>query len=96
MAENDELYVVSAFFTDDGAAAYLKSDGSWSRDLQEAAPLPAEQRDDWIQKKDREDQRAVCDPYGFKVQVQDGAIDPLTTRETIRAKGPTTRIRRPD
>ena len=96
MAEDNELYVVSAFYTDDGAAAYLQADGTWTGDLQKAKPVDASKRDEWIDIKARDDQRAVCDPYGFKVEVKDGVIDPLSARETIRAKGPTTRVRRPD
>jgi hypothetical protein len=32
----------------------------------------------------------------FGVKLDAGVIDPMTAREAIRAKGPTTPIRRPD
>jgi hypothetical protein len=38
----------------------------------------------------------VADPYTFKVEVKNGAIDALSTRERIRSTGPTVRVRRPD
>jgi hypothetical protein len=38
----------------------------------------------------------VCDPYAFKVDVTDGVPKVTTTRERIRATGPTTPLRRPD
>ena len=38
----------------------------------------------------------VADPYTFKVELKEGAIDALTTRERIRSTGPTVRVRRPD
>jgi hypothetical protein len=41
-------------------------------------------------------ERVVCDPYFFEVRVQSEAIEPLSARELIRARGPSTRVRRPD
>jgi hypothetical protein len=38
----------------------------------------------------------VADPYTFKVEVRNGSIDALSTRERIRSTGPTVRVRRPD
>jgi hypothetical protein len=92
----DDRFIVSAFYTDDGSAAYLKAGGSWVTDLQQATAMNAEDRDRWVADKSRDDQRAVCDPYAFKVLVKDGVIDPISAREIIRADGPTTRVRRPD
>ena len=96
MSAPSSAYVVTAVFTDDGAPAYLTADGSWSRRLAEAGPVDDEGQKQIVAERAQRDQRAVCDPYAFPVQVKDGAIDPLTTRERIRAEGPTTRLRRPD
>ena len=98
MTDSDQLYVVTAFRTDDGTLAYLKADRSWSASLQEAAPVTETDRDILIaQKSALPEQPVVCDPYAFKVTVQDGTIEPLSARERIRATGtPTFPIRRPD
>jgi hypothetical protein len=43
-----------------------------------------------------EQERIVCDPYAIQVSLTSEGLDPLSARETIRATGPTTRLRRPD
>lgn len=96
MADSNELVVVTARFLADGAPAYLKGDGSWSRNLQDAAPCPATEGEAEANKRAAHDQRNVADPYTIKVELKDGAIDALTTRERIRSTGPTVRVRRPD
>jgi hypothetical protein len=96
MADSNELAVVTARFLADGAPAYLKGDGSWSRSLQEAGPrAPAEAEAEALARAQSE-QRIVADPYVIKVEIKGGQIDALTTRERIRSTGPTVRIRRPD
>lgn len=89
-------YVVTAGYTDDGAVAYLRKDGTWSGKLQEAAPWPSEDDAATQIASAKKQERLVCDPYVFGVLVKNGEIDPMTAREAIRAKGPTTPIRRPD
>ena len=96
MAQTTERYVVTAFFTADGYAAYLKQDGSWSRSFDEAATWNESESNSQIEDKSANDQRAVCDPYSFKVNIVEGKAQPITARETIRSQGPTTRVRRPD
>lgn len=96
MVPSNELVVVTARFLADGAPAYLTAEGSWSRSLREAAPLPLERGEAEATERARSDQRTVADPYTFKVAVSDGEIDALSARERIRGTGPTVRIRRPD
>jgi hypothetical protein len=96
MSDEPSLFVVSAATTDEGAPVYLSKDGSWTRDLQAADPVDAETSERLVRERSEQDQRAVCDPYAFKVGVEGRKIDPLTVREAIRAEGPTTRLRRPD
>ena len=96
MAESNEQVVVTARFLADGAPAYLTAAGSWSRSLQEAKILPAKEGEAEAAARTVRDQPQVADPYTFKVEVRDGFIDALTTRERIRSTGPTTRVRRPD
>jgi hypothetical protein len=98
MAEADEsVVVVTARFLDDGTPAYLKTDGTWSRSLQDAAVLPAEKGELEATTRSRTEQPIVADPYTFPVSVKEaGFIDALTARERIRSTGPTVRVRRPD
>lgn len=94
--ESNELVVVTARFLADGGPAYLRADGSWSRSLSEAQPLPKAQGEAEAAQRGTSEQRLVVDPYTFKVEVEGGVIDPLSTRERIRSSGPTVRVRRPD
>jgi hypothetical protein len=90
-------FVVSAALTSSGAPAYLKADGSWTSDLTEAQPVPSKDEAQQLAvQADLEQQAVVCDPYCFPVRFEQGAIDALSARENIRAKGPSVPIRRPD
>jgi Protein of unknown function (DUF2849) len=89
-------FVISASFTDSGAPAYLAADGEWVRDLQRSGTIATEGERDALLNRALEQERLVCDPYFFDVRLEGGVIDPLSTRERIRAEGPTVRIRRPD
>ena len=96
MVESNELVVVTAKLLADGAPVYLTASGSWSRALQEAQVVPAEQGEATVAARAKQDEPVVADPYTFKVEVRDGHIDALSTRERIRSTGPTVRVRRPD
>jgi hypothetical protein len=89
-------FVISANFTDSGAPAYLAADGKWVREFQRSATIETESERDALLNRALEQERLVCDPYFFDVRVEGGVIDPISTRERIRADGPTVRIRRPD
>jgi hypothetical protein len=89
-------FIISAGFTSTGAPAYLKADGTWSEDLQDAVALKSpEERDERLAAALKQE-RVVCDPYAVAVEVAGDKIDPLTARENIRAQGPTVPYRRPD
>jgi hypothetical protein len=96
MVESNELVVVTAKLLADGAPVYLTANGSWSRALQEAQVLPAPEGEAAVVARGKQDEPLIADPYTFKVEVRDGFIDALTTRERIRSTGPTVRVRRPD
>ena len=96
MADSNELVVVTAYRLADGAPVYLTASGKWSRALQEAAVLSAEQGAAEAATRGKSDQPIVADPYTFKVEHRDGFVDALSTRERIRSTGPTVRVRRPD
>ena len=89
-------FVISAGFTASGAPAYLTSEGRWSTQLQEAEAIAtAEERDQKLRAVMKQEAE-VCDPFVFEVCLEGTTIDPLSARESIRALGPTTPIRRPD
>lgn len=96
MVENTELVVVTARFLADGSPAYLTAAGTWTRALQEAAPRPADEGEREAAERGQREQRIVADPYTFKIELRDGFIDALSSRERIRSTGPTVRLRRPD
>jgi hypothetical protein len=89
-------YVISANATDTGASVYWAHGGVWVASLREALCVETDAERDAILAEAARQERRVCDPYAFRVAVEDGVIDPLSVREHIRASGPTTRLRRPD
>jgi hypothetical protein len=89
-------FVISASFLSSGAPAYLAADGEWSQDLQAALLIDSEVERDERLAGALARERVVCDPYFFDVRLEGSVIAPLSTRERIRALGPTTRLRRPD
>ncbi len=88
--------MVTANTTDAGFPVYLRSDASWSDSFSEAHPIPTEEERDALLSRARAQERAVCDPYAFKVNVENGKAVATNTRERIRSVGPTTPLRRPD
>ncbi|MEM9454238.1 MAG: DUF2849 domain-containing protein [Myxococcota bacterium] len=89
-------FVVTANTTDEGAAVYLRSDGTWATRLLEAEPMVSETERDAALAKAREQERHVCDPYAFRVVLGPEGPRATNTREQIRGTGPTTPLRRPD
>jgi hypothetical protein len=90
-------WIVTGNFTDDGAVAWRRADGTWSRVITEAGLLPDEPSAKALAAAAlATEQREICDPYAIDVYAEAGVIDPLTARQRIRANGPTVAIRRPD
>ncbi len=90
-------WIVTGNFTDDGAVAWRRGDGTWSRKIAEAGLFADEPSAKAIATTAiAKEQREICDPYVIEVYAEGGSIDPLTARQRIRANGPTTPIRRPD
>lgn len=90
-------WIVTGNFTDDGAVAWRRADGTWSRRIAEAGLLDDEASAKAIAATSHaNEQREICDPSGIEVHVTGSAIDPLTARQRIRANGPTVPLRRPD
>jgi hypothetical protein len=89
-------FVISAVLVSSGAPVYRRGDGSWTTSIQEAHPAIDEAERDAMLRAAQAEEATVCDPYAFAVRLLDGAIDPLTAREKIRAEGPTVPYGRPD
>ncbi len=88
-------WVVTAKFTDDAANVWRRADGTWSRDLQQAAVVADEATaKSQAATAAATEQRQISDPYVIEVFAEGGTIDPLTARERIRATGPTVHTRR--
>lgn len=89
-------FVVSASLTESGAPAYLTPRG-WSTQLADASPFEHEaDANARVQVAETEEQHIVSDPYTFSVTLEAGSPVPISVRESIRAEGPTVRVRRPD
>jgi hypothetical protein len=88
-------WVVTGNFTDDGAVAWRRADGTWSRRIADAGLISDEPTAKTIAATAlANEQREICEPYGIEVNVDGDTIDPLTARQRIRANGPTIPIRR--
>jgi hypothetical protein len=88
---------VTANYLGNGAVVFLTEDGRWSPNVNDsaiagdaatAAALMA------IANKAQSD-RLVVGPYLFEVSVEGATVRPLSTREAIRAAGPTVEEREP-
>lgn len=90
-------WIVTGNFTADGAVAWRRADGTWSRRIVEAGLLADEATARSLAAiANANEQREISDPYGVEVHAAGDQIDPLTARQRIRANGPTVPIRRPD
>jgi hypothetical protein len=87
-------WIVTANFTEDGAVAWRRADGTWSRRIADAGLVDEPTAKDQSTKAGATEQREICDPYGIEVHVAGDTIDPLTARQRIRANGPTIQLRR--
>ena len=82
-------WVVTANFTEDGAVAWRRGDGTWARALAEAAHHADEEAKALVERA-RLEPHLVCDPYPAEVRVgDDGSLRPASVRERVRAFGPT-------
>lgn len=89
-------FVITANRLQDGATVYLGSDRSWGEHLDGALAIVDEAEQTALLAFAKSEERTVCDPYAFSVNVVDGRPVVLTQRETIRSQGPTVAYRRPD
>jgi hypothetical protein len=89
-------HVVTANFTESGAPAYLTLAGDWSTDFQRAHVTESEEEANTLLASAMKQERIVADAYTIMVNRSEGRSEALSQRESIRAYGPTTPLRRPD
>ena len=89
-------WIVTGNFTEDGAVAWRRADGTWSRRIADSGLVDEPMAKAQSTHASATEQREICDPYGIEVHVSGDTIDPLTARQRIRANGPTIQLRRPD
>jgi Protein of unknown function (DUF2849) len=84
--------VVTANRLVDGIVVYLAADGSWTEDIARARLAESEEETKALEAEAAEavKQRKVVAVYPMQVALHDGAVDPLSVRERIRASHRTT------
>ena len=84
--------VVTANRLVDGIVVYLASDGSWTEEIGRARIAETEDEVVALEAQATEDIKArkVVAVYPMEVTLHDGAVDPLSVRERIRAAHRTT------
>lgn len=98
MAKKPSSFVVTANRTDDGVTVYRDAQGAWSEQFAAAHVHADKEGAEQALGAARSEERLVCDPYAFPVDVDaTGKPVALTVREQIRAAHqPTCCQRRPN
>src|SRR5262245_11549088 len=81
----------------DGAVVFLTASGTWSRYVNDSAiARTADEAASLLAIGNRAAAvQIVVEPYLFEIVAEGGAIRPVSTRESIRALGPTVEEERP-
>jgi acetyl-CoA carboxylase carboxyltransferase component len=84
--------VVTANRLVDGIVVYLASDGSWTEEIERARIASTEEETQALEAQAEKavKDRIVVAMYAMPVEIKDGAVDPLSVRERIRASHRTT------
>jgi hypothetical protein len=84
--------VVTANRLQDGIVVYLAPDGSWTEDIARARFALTEDETSALEAQANQavKDRIVVAMYPMPVEIKDGAVDPLSVREKIRAAHRTT------
>jgi hypothetical protein len=84
--------VVTANRLTDGIVVYLAPDGSWTEDIAQARFAETEEETKALEEIGNKavKDRIVVAMYPMPVAIRDGAVDPLSVREKIRASHRTT------
>lgn len=84
--------VVTANRLVDGIVVYLAPDGGWTEQIADARMAETEEETKALEAEAAKSvaERVVVAVYPMPVEVKDGAVDPLSVRERIRAAHRTT------
>ena len=84
--------VVTANRLLDGIVVYLAADGGWTEDIAQARVANTEEETKTLEAEAAEavEARKVVAVYPMEIALHDGAVDPLSVRERIRASHRTT------
>ena len=84
--------VVTANRLTDGTVVYLAPDGEWTEEIADARVAETEEETKALEAEaeQAERDRRVVSFYSMPVALKDGAVDPLSVRERIRAAHRTT------
>lgn len=84
--------VVTANRLTDGVVVYLAPNGEWTEDIARARLAETDEETKVLETeaKNAIRERLVVDVYSMPVALADGAVDPLSVRERIRAAHRTT------
>jgi hypothetical protein len=84
--------VVTANRLVDGIVVYLAPDGSWTEEIARARIAATEDETQALESQAEQavKDRIVVAMYAMPVEIKDGAVDPLSVRERIRAAHRTT------
>jgi hypothetical protein len=83
-------WIVTANYTADGSVAYLKADQTFTREVSAAIVFETKDAAEAAQQLTATAENLVTDSYLTEVaRGPQGGLDVLTTRERIRAQGPT-------
>ena len=81
-------WIVTGNLTANGAVAYLGTDGSWSRKLEQVQVFADKDQAETARKQALRQEALVSDPYITEVAETAGKLDVLSARERIRSQGP--------
>jgi len=84
--------VITANRLTDGVVVYLASDGEWSEQIADARVADTDEETKALETEaeDAVCERRVVGAYPMPIALKDGAVDPLSVRERIRAAHRTT------
>ena len=76
--------------------AYLDAEGAWVKSIADANVFEASDAAEQRLAEVRKAESTITEPYVFPAKMTGGQLTPVSTREKLRAVGPSTRLRRPD
>jgi len=90
IVKNPAAQIVTANRLRDGAVVYLAADGNWSTDVSDGAVARDAATAERLMAAGNQAaaDQVVVGPYLIAVAVKDNRVEPLGTRERIRALGP--------